>query len=641
QRRVAGLLRERFDGVIRHAIGELRRVAKPAGMDGTALGDLSSLFIEHAFVLDHEGRWIVPNVPGKRKATLSPQFRARMEAAGHLEFSVRDIAGALAMFRGIATRSKNRTEQAIALNAAARCALKMGDEEKARQQYTALLRDHPMAFDGHGVHLATYAHLRKADMFLRNGQPHEALRTLGDWLDAIERGVYPIYEGFAYYLNRAEELVRSIADEEVTPDVKTTADALQSHLQRTKGRVRFVERYGPIIVLPDFADQLALLEAGPDSMLYRTGHTGEGPYLIVLAPASEHRFVGAHFDMKAIQTEWMGSVLAQAWNRYGFRASILEDHTAPAFKQAHKDAMTTVVELSDRAVGLQLGLYVEDPASLLKHYRQRRWLLFSIILMLTATIGFGGYLVVRDAAREVKLSRLRSDFVSNVSHELKTPLTSIRLYAETLLMKRFRGETERAHCTETILHESERLSRLVDNVLDFSRIEQGRKTYQLRNEDLADVARSCLDLFRYRLREEGFIVRTDIPASLRPIPLDRDGVTQAILNLLNNAVKYSAEKKEIHFLVCDTVDHVIVEVADQGIGIPKQEQVRIFDTFYRIESDRLKVSGAGLGLTLVRHVMDAHQGRVEVESTVGQGSAFRLVFPQGKSNVKDENRNVK
>ena len=109
QRRVAGLLRERFDGVIRHAIGELRRVAKPAGMDGTALGDLSSLFIEHAFVLDHEGRWIVPNVPGKRKATLSPQFRARMEAAGHLEFSVRDIAGALAMFRGIATRSKNRT----------------------------------------------------------------------------------------------------------------------------------------------------------------------------------------------------------------------------------------------------------------------------------------------------------------------------------------------------------------------------------------------------------------------------------------------------------------------------------------------------------------------------------------------------
>ncbi|MFH1006509.1 MAG: HAMP domain-containing sensor histidine kinase [Candidatus Latescibacterota bacterium] len=303
--------------------------------------------------------------------------------------------------------------------------------------------------------------------------------------------------------------------------------------------------------------------------------------------------------------------------------------------------MTAVVELSGRVSGLKLGLYVEDSARLLKHYRQRRWLLFSVILMLTATIGFGGYLVVRDAAREAKLSRLRSDFVSNVSHELKTPLTSIRLYAETLLMKRFRGETERAHCVETILHESERLSRLVDNVLDFSRIEQGRKTYQLRNEDLADVARSCLDLFRYRLREEGFTVRTDIPASLRPIPLDKDGVTQALLNLLNNAVKYSGERKEIHFRIYDVADHVTVEVADRGMGMPEREQARIFDTFYRIESDRLKVSGAGLGLTLVRHVMDAHRGRVEVESAVGQGSTFRLVFPRGKSNVKDENQNVK
>ena len=291
--------------------------------------------------------------------------------------------------------------------------------------------------------------------------------------------------------------------------------------------------------------------------------------------------------------------------------------------------MTTVVGLSDRAVGLKLGLYAEDSASILRHYRQRRWLLFFTMLLLTATIGFGGYLIVRDAAREAKLSRLRSDFVSNVSHELKTPLTSIRLYAETLLMGRFRGETERTHCVETILHESERLSRLVDNVLDFSKIEKGRKAYHLRNEDLADVARSCLDLFRYRLREEGFAVRTDIPESIRPIPLDRDGVTQAVLNLLNNAVKYSAGRKEIVFRVCDAADHAIVEVTDRGIGIPKHEQARIFDTFYRVESDRLKASGAGLGLTLVKHVMDAHRGRVEVESAVGQGSTFRLVFPRG------------
>ena len=210
QERVAYAFREQFDEMIARLIHALREAAKADGTDGYALPDSSSAAIAHMFVLDRRGRWVVPNIPETREAALSVDFRAAMAAAGRLEFAAQDLPRALAAYRGIAEQYEDRTEQAIVLNAIARCARKMGSDEVARQAYTAVLRDHPGAFDESGAHLATYAHVQKADIFLHSGRPHEALRTLGDWLQAIDQGIYPVYEGFSHYSNRAEEMAFSI-----------------------------------------------------------------------------------------------------------------------------------------------------------------------------------------------------------------------------------------------------------------------------------------------------------------------------------------------------------------------------------------------------------------------------------------------
>ena len=637
QGRIARMLQGRFEGIVQDAIQSLRQ--KTQTIERGELPPAAP--IHHAFILDHRGNWIVPYIPTRHQATLAAEFKAEMAAVERLEFAAQDIAQALAAYRQLAVQSEDPAEQAIALSAIARCAQKQQNGELALQMYTTIADDHPLAFDASGGHLATYARLQIADLNLRTGNASGAFQALDDWLRSLRRGTYPLhgYSAMRYALNHAEKTLLSIRQIQETavqtlPATRTKISDLLDHLHHTRDQIDFIERYQSIIVPPDFPDQIALLKTSRTSVLYRTGHTlEEGLYLIAIAPLSKYRTIGAKFDLEEIHTRLTATPQGKELRQSGLQVSILDDRAAVEFRQSHADAMPTVAELDKRPIGLQIGLHAENTTAILNRYQQRRWLLFALILLLTATIGFGGYLITRDAAREVHLSRLRSRFVSNVSHELKTPLASIRLYAETLLMGRFRAEAERVECVETILRESERLSRLVDNVLDFSRIEAGRKAYRLQEEDLANIARSCLDAFRYRLQEEAFHIQADIPEHSPPLPLDRDGVTESILNLLDNAIKYSTTEKAITYRVHSTQDRTILEVADRGIGIPDAEFSRIFDTFYRVESNQLNVSGTGLGLTLVKHVMDAHQGRVEVESVEGQGSTFRLVFPRPPKNL--------
>ena len=628
QVRQARRLQEEFEGIVQDAIQSLRQNAQMA----TSIEFPPTAPIHHAFILDHWGNWIVPNIPTRHQAVLSAEFKAQKARAERLEFAAQDIAQALAAYRSLTQQFEDPTERAIALSGAARCARKQGNGELAVEIYTTLAADYPLVFDESGAHLATYAHLQIADLALRAGNASGAIQTLDDWVHALRWGAYPLgdYSATRHALDRAEKMLLSLRETATRRRSETVSEIsdLRNRLYYMRGQIRFVERYGSIIVPPDYPDQIALLETTRDSALYRSGHTLEdGLYLIAIVPLAEHRYLGAHFDLSSIHTRLTVSALGQELRRSGLEISLLDNRAAVEFRQIHADAIPVVAEFDKRPIGLQIGLHAEDTAAILDRHQQKRRLLLALILLLTASIGFGGYLVTRDAAREVHLSHLRSHFVANVSHELKTPLASIRLFAETLMMGRFREEAERDECVETILHESERLSRLVDNVLDFSRIEAGRKTYHLREEDLAEIARSCLDAFRYRLREEGFELQTDIPAHFPPLALDRDGVTEAILNLLDNAVKYSPEEKVITCRIYSTAEEAVLEIADRGIGIPTRAQTRIFDTFFRAGSNRLHVSGAGLGLTLVKHVMDAHQGRVEVESVENQGSTFRLVFP--------------
>lgn len=248
------------------------------------------------------------------------------------------------------------------------------------------------------------------------------------------------------------------------------------------------------------------------------------------------------------------------------------------------------------------------------------------ILVLSAGI----ILLLRDISREALANSLRADLVSSVSHELKTPITLIRLYGETLLGRAGTGvpftEMERIDFYRIIVRESERLSRLVNQILTFSRIERGAQVYNLEASDMAPVITGIVDDYREYLERAGFTVERAIPGSAPAVRFDETALSQAVVNLLDNAVKYSGLSRDIAVRLETTGGNVTLEVEDHGVGIPAVEQKKVFDRFYRVSNGSGK-GGYGLGLYLVRHIMEAHGGRAEVESEQGRGSRFRLVFP--------------
>jgi signal transduction histidine kinase len=252
---------------------------------------------------------------------------------------------------------------------------------------------------------------------------------------------------------------------------------------------------------------------------------------------------------------------------------------------------------------------------------------FLTLAALSLVLAGGIALTYRNVTKEMALARLKSDFVSNVSHELRTPLALIRLYAETLEMGRLTSPEKYQEYYRIIRKESERLTALINNILDFSRIEAGRKEYDFRETDMSELVHNTLDSYRYQLEQSGFQFEEKID-EVPPMRVDREAMARSLLNLVNNALKYSQDRKYIGVNLYRDNGSVKLEVVDQGIGIPHQEQQKIFEKFYRVGDPLVhNTKGSGLGLSLVRHIVQAHGGEVAVDSAPGQGSKFTIVLP--------------
>ena len=259
-----------------------------------------------------------------------------------------------------------------------------------------------------------------------------------------------------------------------------------------------------------------------------------------------------------------------------------------------------------------------------RYHRQSLWLSG---LALLALLG-GAALAWRVFNRELRLAREKSAFVSNVSHELKTPLALIRLFAETLLLGRVRNPEKANEYHRIIVNETDRLTQLINNILDFSAIEAGRKEYQFAPCDLAEIVREVLHSYEFVMQKAGFEIETALAENLPPVNADRDALAQALLNLLNNAVKYSREQKHIKVALTQSGERLALSVADRGIGMQRAELKRIFEKFYRAGDPLVhETKGTGLGLSLVKHIVNAHGGTIAVESTPEQGSCFTIHLP--------------
>jgi signal transduction histidine kinase len=325
-------------------------------------------------------------------------------------------------------------------------------------------------------------------------------------------------------------------------------------------------------------------------------------------------------------------VLAQALGGAAGKGAlaVVDGRGRAVFASHPVDAAAPVltVPLGEALPAWRVALYQPAGLSPRDMVRRQAMIFLGAFVLLVAVIAAGLVATYRLVRRESEIAQLKADFVANVSHDLKTPLSLIRMFAETLEMDRVPDPARRREYYGVMTRESERLSRLIDNVLDFSRIESGRQRYEMAPGPIEPLVHEVLESFRHPLQQQGFALDVSVAPELPDVAMDEEAIKQALANLVDNAMKYSAERRHIMVTARRDGGGIAVEVADEGIGIPPGERPRIFEKFYRVgRSETQGRRGSGVGLALVKHIAEAHGGRITVDDRPGGGSRFTLHLP--------------
>lgn len=352
-------------------------------------------------------------------------------------------------------------------------------------------------------------------------------------------------------------------------------------------------------------------------------------YAAKRSEAGEEYYVAAKMNLNLISRRWLPEeVRALGGDR---KVAILDEVARPIFGLPVRERDQRFLHEASFGKTLyawRVQMLPKNVEELQAQAETERLLGVLLIPVSTLIIAVGLAVVWLTVVAERRTSRLKSDFIANVSHELKTPLSLIRMFGELLATGKHKGESTSREYAEIITREAERLSHLIDNVLDFARIERGKASYDFAEGRLEDVIERALDVCRYRVEKEKMRLRTSIEPGLPRIRMDENAMTLVLLNLIDNAVKYAAEGKEVDVTLGRTPGGVMLAVRDHGPGIPADEQPRIFERFYRARTARERnVRGSGIGLALVKHIVESHGGRLGVTSAPGQGATFTVVLP--------------
>ncbi len=519
------------------------------------------------------------------------------------EFVRRRLARANTLYLECIEEAQQPAQQAYARLLRARVLAKLDEVDESLAEYRKILAVSSEVTDEHGVPLCLYA---AVSLIERGDSYEEVMQLVLSELNA-QRWLSPVES----YIVR--DLVKVLV--ESGPELGIRRQVAEDCQQRILEYIRRQEQ--ALALQKDFA-KLALIAQweGPEQETEFTWIAyGEDFWLVSLAPALPGRqrlaiVVQGDSILDSITANIPDSEMILANVRFTTGAGPDGESLGPSFP------------------GLRLAYTTDGQASPLGDWGlQRSFYLIALFLVLCVTL-FGAYFLWRDVGRELQMAEMRSQFIASVSHELKTPLTAIRIFAETLRMGRLKDSQAKREYLDTIVNESHRLTRLLNNVLDFSKIEKGNRTYRREQACLSEIVQAAVQATQYPLKQQDFHLNVNMEDDLPDISVDRDAIGQAILNLLSNAMKYSGESRQIDLRVQKRAGHAVIEVTDQGIGIDPAEQKRIFEKFYRVPSEENeRIPGTGLGLALVFHIVKAHNGHVELRSLLGKGSTFSIHLP--------------
>ena len=391
-------------------------------------------------------------------------------------------------------------------------------------------------------------------------------------------------------------------------------------------------------LVPATADFKALTSDHPEGVVTRFMQDRLEIVFWLRPPEADGMIFGCLVTADALNDIWRDALPENASSDYVL--ALLNDKARPVATQPPGEKARdwgrpfVASEIGEALPHWEAALYLMRPQQLQENARSVRRTLLLLIAAALAAIAFGGWAVFADARRQMALAQKKTDFVSNVSHELKTPLTSIRMFAE-MMQSGNATEEKRPQYLRIIVAEAERLTRLINNVLDFARLERKQKRYDFHPLDLHEVLARTWEGHELHLREQGFTTRWQDAPPPYPVRGDADALAQIFVNLLSNAEKYSTDRKEVEVHSYLTEDSVHVSVLDRGSGVPPGEEAKIFEAFYRAHDSLASgIQGSGLGLTLAQRMAKEHGGEISYQAREGGGSNVTLRLPLIKKESK-------
>jgi signal transduction histidine kinase len=559
-----------------------------------------------------------------------PENSAIFREAELFEFSKKNYGTAIELYLELYNNLKNNSKRAFILNRIARCHLKKGNKESANRVYRKIIESYSNEISTDGIPFGLIAYFQikfesSLELFSHHLELYENLLKR-KWILNETR--------FNFYKSKTRQLISDHID---FADTNQTAYMqliekwnellkYESNILNRTGEIRDIKNY----IIPKINSRI--LDNISEQEFYRISERiNKQAYYISYSRESERYIVGIHYDMNTIRNRILPSIINTIGRTENWFMKITDDAGSLIISNLHDGIdeedlqLVTTRKFKQNFPPWNANVWQIYPSSIESQFNKRKIVYILFVLIVMSAIFLGGFFVIRSTAKELRLAKMKSEFVSTVSHEFRTPLTSIRYLSEMLQRNRIQSEEKKKTYYKSITSESERLSRLVENLLDFTKIEANIKQYKFEKTDITRLMNNVVSLFKEHFIDQEFIFNCDISDHLPFIHADKDSISRAVLNLLDNAMKYSKKTPEISLSAKSRGKNILIEVSDNGIGIKAEEQKKVFEKFYR--TDNCNIEGSGIGLTLAEHTIKAHGGDIEIESVFGKGTKIIIKLP--------------
>lgn len=564
--------------------------------------------------------------------------KSRLKRAEASEFKDRNYKSAISLYRSLADLSPDTNFQAQMLANISRCLVKAEDYAGAIQNYQRICEVYLDSASSSGIPFALYSQLQMAGCYRNLGEFQSSIQISLDLYKDILNMRWLLRESqFKTYAVLAEEAISDILSENQLD--LSLKDYKEEFIQFKNLHQERLEQW---LVIKDIRQNIiSELRSRQASATYwslpRQYHKtiNERTYLlsVVQIPgSSEIRPVGL-LGAKVREQYLIEDVIPDILENSQFRNDsnvVISQFSGKILlgeRNVSDDPTATTEFFEDNFPPWKIEIFRNEGEALGSLDIKRNFYFWTILTLVIVLIS-GSILISRTIAHEMAVLKLKSDFVSSVSHEFKSPLTSIKALAERLRDGKVKDSDRMKQYFSVITQDANRLTQLVRNILDFSKIEEGKKEYEFVETDVAQLVTQQIESFKRSEYAKGLEIKIRIFEGIPHLDVDKEAFSQALNNLLDNAAKFSLDRKEIEVNLKKDDMNVFIEVRDWGIGIPSPDLDRIFDKFYQGRNNlRQSSKGTGLGLTLVKYTVEAHGGRIAVKSHVGEGSLFSIVLP--------------